>query len=79
MAGEVEAACFAIHTEDGDVVAPLIATIEELAGGVEVEAARVVPACPFFPDIGQIPARANGEDPDAVVQPVAGIGKPAIG
>ena len=50
MAGEVEAAGFAIHAEDGDVVAALIAAIEELAGGVEVEAARIVPACPFFPD-----------------------------
>lgn len=40
MAGEVEATCFAIHTEDGDVVSSLIATIEELAGGVKVEASR---------------------------------------
>ena len=31
MAGEVEAAGFAIHPEDGDVVAALIAAIEELA------------------------------------------------
>jgi len=33
MAGEFEAAGFAIHLEDGDDVAALIATIEELAGG----------------------------------------------
>ena len=50
MAGEVEAAGLAIHSEDGDVVTALIAAIEELAGGIEVEAARIVPACPFFPD-----------------------------
>src|SRR5713226_502219 len=53
MAGEVEAAGFAVHTEHGDVVTSLIAAIEELAGGVETEAARIVPACPFFPDICQ--------------------------
>ena len=59
MAGEVEAARFAIHTEDGDVVTALIATIEELAGGVEVEAARIVPACPFFPQKCQVTVCAN--------------------
>ena len=53
MAGEVEAAGFAVRTEHGDVVTSLIAAIEELAGGVEVEAARIVPTCPFFPDICQ--------------------------
>ena len=79
MAGEVEAAGLAIHTEDGDVVGSLIATIEELAGGVEVEAARIVPARPFFADKCQRAVWADGKDPDAVVQPVAGIDKPAIG
>src|SRR5438445_12888158 len=79
MAGEVEAAGFAVHTEHGDVVTALIAAIEELARGVEVEAARIVPACPLFPDIGQGAVWAYGKNPDAVVHPVAGIDKPAIG
>ena len=79
MAGEGEAAGLAIHPEDGDVVAALIAAIEELAGGVEVEAARIVPARPFFADERQVAVRADGKDPDAVVQPVARIDKPAIG
>ena len=39
VAGECEAAGLAIHLEDGDVVAALIAAIEELASGVEVETA----------------------------------------
>ena len=73
MASEVEGAGFAIHTEDGDVVSSLIATKEKLAGGVEVEAARIVPVRPFFPDERQIAFWANGKDSDAVVQPVAGI------
>src|SRR5258708_10272254 len=79
MAGEVEAAGFAVHMEHSDIVTSLIATIEELAGGVEVETARVVSACPFFPDIGQGAVLSNGKNPDAVVQPVARIDKPAIG
>src|SRR5438128_12122841 len=62
MAGEVEAAGFAIHTEHGDVVTSLIATIEELARGVEVEAARIVPACPLLPDIGQGAVWAYGKN-----------------
>ena len=49
MAAECEAAGLAIHLENGDVIATLIAAIEELARGVEVEAARIIPSCPFFP------------------------------
>src|SRR5262249_48103690 len=79
MAGEVEAPGLAVHAEHGDVVPALIATIEELAGGVDVETARVVPACPFFPDMGQGAVGSDGKDPDAVVQPVARIDKPALG
>ena len=50
MASEDQSACSAIHTEHCDVVAPLVAGIEELAGGVEIEAAWVVSACPCFPN-----------------------------
>jgi hypothetical protein len=79
LTSEVEAAGLAVHTEHGDVVTALIAAIEELARRVEVEAARIVPACPFFPDIGQGAVWSYGKNPDAVVQPVVRIDKPAIG
>ena len=72
MAREVEAAGLAIHSENSDVVCPLIAAIEELAGWVEIEAARIVPVRPFFPDICQCAVGPDGKDPSAVVQPVAG-------
>ncbi len=75
MAGEFEAAGLAIHPEDGNAVGALIATIEELAGGIEVEAARIIPSCPFFPYEREVAVWANGKDPDAVVQPVACIDK----
>src|SRR6516225_2625837 len=77
-AGEGEAAALAVHAKHGDVVTSLIAAIEELAGRVEVEAARIVPARPFFPDICQGAGGSHGENPNAVVQPIAGIDKPAI-
>ena len=79
IAGEGEAAGLRIHPEDGDVVGPLVATVEEPAAGVEVEAARVVPARPLLPDLRQGAVRADGEDPDAVVQPVAGVDEAAVG
>ena len=67
MAGEAEAAGFAVHTEGGNVVATLITTIEELAGRVEVEAARIIPTGPFFPGKCQGAVGAYGKYPDAVV------------
>ena len=79
MASEVEATGVAIHTEDGNVVSALIATIEELPGGVKIEAARVVSTCPFFPDKCQGTVWPNRKNPDAVVQSVACIDKLSIG
>ena len=79
MTGEFEAASLAVHPEDGNVVTTLIATIQELAGGVEVEAARIIPSCPFFSDKGQVAIGTNGKDSDAVVQPVARIDEFPIG
>jgi hypothetical protein len=78
MAGEFEAAGLAIHLEDGDVVAALIATIEVLASGIKVEAARIISSCPFFPYERELAVWANGKYPDAVVQPVACIDKLSI-
>src|SRR5580704_1026357 len=78
MAGEPESASLAINLEDGDVVAALIATIEKLAGGVEVEAAWIITSCPFFPHERQVAVRADGKDPDAVVQPVARVDESPI-
>jgi len=48
MPGEVEAASLAIHLKDGNVIASLIAAIEELSGGVKVEAARIISAGPLI-------------------------------
>ena len=79
MAGEVEPAGFAIDQENSDIVTTLIAAIKELAGGVEIEAARIIATCPFFSDVYQCAISANGKDPNAVVQSVARIDKPAIG
>jgi hypothetical protein len=67
-----------IHLKDGDVVPTLIATKKESPGGVKVEAGRIAPSCPFFPNKYQSAVWAYGKYPDAVVQPVAGIDKPAI-
>ena len=79
VAGEVEGAGGAIHAEDGDRVAALIAAVEEPARRVEGETARIVPARPFLADERQAAVGADGEDPDAVVQPVARVDEPPVG
>lgn len=78
MAGEFETAGLAVHLEDGNVVGSLIAAEEELTRRVEIEAARVIASCPFFSDERKLAVLRNGEDPDAVVQPVARVHKPPI-
>lgn len=79
MARELESAGLAIRFKDGDVVSTLIATIQELACRVEVEAARIIPSCPFFPQEREVTVWTNGKNPDAVVQSVARINKLTIG
>src|SRR5438105_3884086 len=79
MAGEHQAARFVIHAEGSDVVAALVTGVEELAGGIEVEAARVVPTRPFLAHEGQLAVFADGEDADAIVEAVAHIDEVAIG
>ena len=75
MAGEFETTGLEIHLKDGDIVTSLIATIEVPAGGIEVEAAWIIPSCPFFPYERKLAFSANGKNPDTVMQPVARINK----
>src|SRR5262245_22954831 len=78
MAGEPQRARRAIHPEDGDVVSALIAAIEELPRGVEVEAAGIIAVGPLLADVRQAAARPDREDPDAVVEPVARVDEAPI-
>src|SRR5581483_276957 len=73
VAREAQAARRPVHAEDGQVVAALVAAVEEAARRVEVEAARVVPALPLLPGVLQRAVRADRKDRDAVVQAVAGV------
>src|SRR3954453_16589253 len=72
MAGEGEATGLAVHLEHGDVVRPLVAAVQEPPGGVEGEAPRVASPRPLLADVFERPIWPDGEDRDAVVQPVAG-------
>src|SRR5207244_3577825 len=78
MAGEAQSACVAIHAEHRDVVAPLVAGIQELADGIEIEAAWIISTRPFLTDEAQFTALADREYSYAVMQTVAGIDEPAI-
>jgi len=73
LAGERQAAGARIDAESGDRIASLVAQVEIVARGVDIEAARVVASCPFLGDIRQLARRVDGEEGDAVVQAVGGI------
>ena len=78
MTGEVEPTRFFIDTEDRNVVAALVAAIEKLARGIKAEAAWIIPARPSFLDERQVAGWSHGKNPDAVVQPIAGINESPI-
>src|SRR2546423_1420709 len=79
MPGELQTAFRLVHAEDRDVVAALVARVEELAGGIEIDAARVVPARPFLAHEGQRAVFPHGENADAVMEAVARIDETPIG
>ena len=78
MSCEFKATCLAIYLEDSDVVSTLIAGIEISTSGIEVEAARIISSCPFFPNERQVAVWANRKYPDAIVQSIACIDKLTI-
>src|SRR6185503_1064334 len=59
--------------------AALVAAVKELAGGIEAEAARIVPTSPFLAHEGQLASFADGKNPNAVVETVARIDESSIG
>ncbi len=79
MPREREDASLAIDSEDRDIVRSLIAAVQKLTGGIEVEAARIVAARPFLADVSKTTVGSDGEDRDAVMEPIAGVHEPTIG
>src|SRR5215213_6924760 len=79
MAREGQGPGLPIDAENGDVVAALVAAIEEATGGIERKAAGIVAAGPLLAEVGQISVLADPKDPDAVMQPVARVDKPSVG
>src|SRR5262249_9471003 len=79
VAGRGEMAGFRVDAKRGDVVAALIAAGEELAGGVEGEAAGIVSAGCGFADECDVAVLSYGEDGNCVVQAIAGVNEAAIG
>lgn len=61
------------------MIGALVAAVEEFAGWVDGEAAWVVAARPFVGDVGERAVFADGENADAVVEPVARIDEAPVG
>src|SRR5438045_5303747 len=78
MAGEGQSASVPIDAVHRHVVSSLITDIKELPGRIEIEAARIISTCPFLAHERQFTALANRKYPNAVVQTVARVHKPAI-
>ena len=79
MPGELQAASLVINLEDSNVVASLVAAVQELPSGVEIKTARIVASRPFFPDERQFAVCSNRENANAVVQSIPGIDVFAVG
>ena len=73
MPGKLQATSLVIDMEDGNVVTALIAAVQELAGGVEIETARIISSRPLFPDECQFAVCTNRENANTVVQSIPGI------
>src|SRR5208282_4922183 len=78
LTGEPEGACFPVDSKGGNRVASLIAGVEETAGGIDGEAARIVAARPFFARERETSRGADGKPGDGVVQAVGGVDEPCI-
>ena len=78
MPGEVKVALPGINAKHGNIVAPLIAGIEEPTTRIETEAARIISSCPLLSDERQLAGVTDGKNSNTVVQPVTGVDKAAI-
>src|ERR1039458_7246594 len=79
LAGEGQPAGARIDTESGNRISYLVARVEIVAGGIDIEAARVIASRPFLGDVRQLARRPDGEQGDSVVQAVGGIDEFPIG
>lgn len=53
VVGEFQFARVLDYLEDGDVICPLVAAIQESPCRIETETAWIISACPFFSNVGQ--------------------------
>src|SRR4051812_18380376 len=78
MAREHEGTGLAHDAKYRHIVTALVAAIEELARGIEIETAGIVTPRPLFADERQLAGRADREYSNAIVQAVADVYKSAI-
>src|SRR5579875_371569 len=79
LVGESQAACLLIDPESRHGVATLIAGKEEIARWVQGDAARVVPAGPFFTNVSERAITADREEGDRIMQAIGAVDEPGVG
>ncbi len=78
MARESQFSGRLVDLKSSEVVGSLVARVEEVAGGREVETAWVVSPRPFFRNETQFPRFAHSEDRDAIVESISGVDEASI-
>lgn len=79
MPGELQATRLVINLEDSNVVASLVAAVQELPSGIEIETARIIASRPFFPHECQFAVSSDRENANAVVQSIPGVNILSVG
>ena len=73
LAGKGQCARVPIDVKTGDYVAPLITGKKEISCGIDVKAAGIIAACPNLTRKCQGATVPDGEEHDAVVQPIGRV------
>ena len=76
--GEFQLPSARVHLKDGDIVGPLIPTVQEITSRIETETARVISPSPFISHPGQFAFGTNRKYADTVMQTVTGVDKFSI-
>ncbi len=76
--GEGQPSGFLIDLEHGDIVCSLIAAVQELTGGIEIEASRIVAASPLVTNKCERSVSPDGKDADTVVQSVTSVNETSV-
>ena len=78
MAGEMKETCLLVDPEGRDLIAALIACVQEISPWIDREVARIIAERQKFCNALQMAAAADREYCDGIVQPIRSIKETSI-